>query len=230
MQGKGMKVARQSYEWFSSMEGKGLIERLDSLGLLKPDVASLVMILAAAVIQSVLFFAKISVTPYPVWLMFLILCFVMMMKSGRQLVEFVLFVAFCLGLTAFTYSYVATDAYAYHFPMQVLLREGWNPIWCSTIDQFDEIAGGFEFRKIHTLFLPLFNALCGALVSRSTGLLLGDAFLNYVLIFVLFRVSYRFSQTVWRCQRIPALCFGFVVVCCEVYWELGEKVFKKSVF
>ena len=97
----------------------------------------------------------------------------------------------------------------YHFPMQDLLRRGWNPVRVATIEDFHQLLGGLTASETHTLFLPRLNALCGALVGLSTGLFVADAFLNCVLVLVLLATAYDFAQRVWRQGRAMSMLFAF---------------------
>ncbi len=106
-----------------------------------------------------------------------------------------------LLLTMFTFSYTGPDTGVYHYPMQRLLIDGWNPVFESSIERFSALPSEGTYSLYHTLFLPKVSALCGALVAKTFGLFAGDALLGYVLVFVLWRVSARFAREQWECSR-----------------------------
>lgn len=112
--------------------------------------------------------------------------------------------------TALTFSYVGTDALAYHFPTQDLLINGWNPVFDSSLERFDKVVGGLGLSRYHTLFLPKVNALCGALVALALNIYSGDAFLNYVLLICLFSITYRFAIVYWNLRSSYALMFAVI--------------------
>lgn len=127
--------------------------------------------------------------------------------SWRRAAAFVGTVALLLAATALTFSYTGTDAINYHFPMQRLLAEGWNPIFDSSVERFRALAGE-GCALWHTLFLPKTTALCGALMARLTGLFAADAFLGYALMVALWRVGARFARTQWACGAVAGHVFA----------------------
>ena len=191
----------------------GIVARagISRVGLLQPEVSVLVALLGGLLVQSLLFLVRIPCTPYPMWVSFGAVGLLLAVCDRRGFLRFVVLTAVVLGLTAFTYSYTGPDAVGYHFPQQILLREGWNPIYCSTIGQFDAIVGEFEFSRIHALFLPNLNALCGALMGLSTGLMVADSFLNYCIFLVLLRVAYRFAGFVWQSGSWASALFALCI-------------------
>ena len=102
---------------------------------------------------------------------------------------------------------------SYHFPMQDLLRRGWNPVYVATVEDFRELnlIGGSTMGMVHTLFLPRLNALCGALIGASTGLFVADAFLNYAMVLVLLFTAYDFSRRFWGVGKALSALFSFSV-------------------
>lgn len=131
--------------------------------------------------------------------------------SWRRLVTFAGTVALLIAATALTFSYVGTDAIGYHFPMQRLLAEGWNPVFDSSVERFRAFAGE-GCALWHTLFLPKTTALCGALMARLTGLFAADAFLGYVLMVTLWRVGARFARAQWACGAVAGHVFAAALV------------------
>ena len=92
--------------------------------------------------------------------------------------------------------------------MQLLLKEGWNPVFDSTIEKLGNVTDTSTFWDMHTLFLPKTVALCGALVSLASGLWIADTFLGYLLFFVLFRTSYVFAKRTWDCNFFCSILFA----------------------
>ncbi len=133
------------------------------------------------------------------------------LHSWQNATKFVLLAGIILMATALTFSYVGTDAITYHYPMQRLLMEGWNPVFQSSIERFRGLPVDGTLSLYHTLFLPKVSALCGALISCMTGLFSGDAFLGYVLIFALWRVSSRFAVIEWNCSRWASHAFAMMI-------------------
>lgn len=132
--------------------------------------------------------------------------------SWRRFVSLAGLSALILVATAFTFSYTGTDALNYHYPMQRLLLDGWNPVFDSTIERFRALTGD-TVTVWHTLFLPKGPHLCGALVSALTGLYAGDAFLGYALIVALLCAASRFAKSEWRCGAWMAALFAVSVTC-----------------
>lgn len=129
-------------------------------------------------------------------------------KQGLKLICTLVIIAVA---TMFTFSYVGTDALAYHFPMQDLLINGWNPVFDSSLERFDKVVGGLGLSRYHTLFLPKVNALCGALVALALNIYTGDAFLNYALMVSFLAVAYRFAKDQWYLNSFYSA--GFAMVC-----------------
>lgn len=173
------------------------------------DVALLLALLTGVFIQGALFLVGIPCSPWPMWISFAGATAIMALNNAKGLIRFLLLTIVCLILTAFTFSYTGTDVMAYHFPMQDLLRCGWNPTKVSTIEAFRELTGNLSLSEIHTLFLPRLNALCGALVGLSTGLFVADSFLNYALVFVLLATAYDFARRIWVFGRFMSVLFAF---------------------
>lgn len=196
--------AETTFRFLRSLFAKGV-------GRLQPEVAVLAALLGGVLVQSLLFFARIPCTPYPMWASFGAVGLLLVVCDWRVFLRFVVLTAVVLGLTAFTFSYTGPDAVDYHFPQQILLREGWNPVYCSTIEQFDEMVGELEFHRIHALFLPNLNALCGAMVGLSTGLMVADSFLNYAVFLVLLRTAHRFAGFVWQTGSWASALFALCI-------------------
>ena len=137
----------------------------------------------------------------------------LLLKDRKRLICFIALSAACLLFTAFTFSYVGTDVMSYHFPMQDLLRHGWNPVYTATIEEFDVLVNGWTLNKIHALFLPRLNALCGALMGASTGLYIADSFLNYAMVFSLLATAFDFSRRFWRLNPTMSVLFALCVTC-----------------
>ena len=173
------------------------------------DVALLLALLLGVFIQGCLFLVGIACSPWPMWISFSAVAIILAISDRRKALAFCALVLACLFLTAFSYSYTGADTMDYHFPMQDLLRRGWNPVRVATIEDFHQLLGGLTVSEIHTLFLPRLNALCGALVGLSSGLFVADAFLNYVLVLVLLATAHDFAHRVWHQGRFMSMLFAF---------------------
>jgi hypothetical protein len=132
----------------------------------------------------------------------------------KCLVKFWGLVFLALLFTAYTFSYYGIDASLYHVPMQILLKEGWNPVFDSTLQKFSTVTDPSTLFVYHTLFLPKSVALCGALVAQATGLWCASSFLGYLLLFVLFRTSFHFAEKIWDCKKGSSLFFAIAISFC----------------
>lgn len=161
------------------------------------------------------FLLGIPVTPWPMALGLAGAALGAWAVSWRRLALFAAAVALLTLATALTFSYVGYDTLAYHFPMQRLLAEGWNPVADATMEDFQALLradGGGALRPWHTLFLPRLAALCGASVGALTGFFVADAFLGYALFLALWRVAARFAREHWRCGAAMAALFAAALV------------------
>lgn len=156
------------------------------------------------------FFGKVC-SPWTLRVLYVVELVVVSMVSWRQGLKLLGSLIALACLTALTFSFTGCDAMAYHFPMQDLLINGWNPVFDSSLEKFDRVVGDLSLSRYHTLFLPKVNALCGALVALSLGVYTGDSFLNYVLMICLFSVAYRFAKQQWNIGGF--MCGVFAVVC-----------------
>ncbi len=162
-------------------------------------------------IQCFLFFFGITCSAFPMWFSFLFFSALSLLIHWKKLLLFWTLVVLALLFTSFTFSYMDYDAEVYHTPMQLLLREGWNPVFDSSLQKFAAIVKTSSLSVYHTLFLPKTAALCGALVARSTGLWIADSFLGYVLLFVLFRTAFVFAKQQWNCNCFSGLFFALAI-------------------
>lgn len=178
----------------------------------RADIALLATIFLAILCQSLLFLFDVACSPYPLWASFAAVTAVLAIYSRKSLLCFWGWAFACAVITAYMFPCVGWDVGYYHFPMQMLLRDGWNPVYCSVIEQFDDSFGMMRFGKVHTLFLPHINALSGALVGHALGLQTGCALLNLVYAIVLARVSYDLAREAWSCSRSSAACFSLCIV------------------
>ena len=165
----------------------------------------------ALVIQYGLFLFGKTCSPFPLWFSFLFFSILALFLHWKCLVKFWSLVFLAIFFTAFTFSYMIFDAEVYHIPMQLLLREGWNPVFDSSIEKFGAVVDCSSLNFYHTLFLPKTVALCGALVARSTGLFIADSFLGYILLFVLIGTAFSFAKQQWNCHWISCLLFALTV-------------------
>lgn len=159
-------------------------------------------------IQCILFLFGITCSPFPMWFSFLVFSALALLIGWKTILKFWGLVFLALFFTTYTFSYLSLDAEYYHFPMQFLLREGWNPVFDSTLEKFAGVVNPFSLKDYHTLFLPKTVALCGALVALSTGLWIADSFLGYALLFVLFRTAFVFAKQQWKCHWTACLLFA----------------------
>ena len=178
----------------------------------RPEVAVLTALLSGVAAQSLLFLGGVGCSPYPIWLSFAGMTIFLGVIRWKSMIAFVAVSAVLLLLTAYTFSYTGIDVVQYHFPMQDLIRRGWNPVKVATIDVFKELIGVHSLFIYHTLFLPRINALCGALVASAAGLYVGDAFLNYTMVLVLLSVSFSFARKQWLACRFMAFLFSLSIV------------------
>jgi len=180
---------------------------------LRIDILMLLTLLSGVLIQSVLFLFDVKCSGIPMWLTFLCTTAILAMTSVRRCIFFLALTFVLLILTTFTFSYTGTDVMNYHFPMQDLIRCGWNPVYVAKAEDFKAVLGGRTLSLVHTLFLPRMTALCGALVGASTGLFVADSFLSYALVASLCASSYVFAKRVMGAERNVAMLFSFAIVC-----------------
>ena len=158
------------------------------------------------------FFFGLPCSPTYLWGSFIFVTFLAGYHSWQRLATFIFCTLCLLFLTAYTFSYTGTDAGAYHVPMQRLLAEGWNPIFTSSIEEFQTyVANMGKLSPYHTLFLPKTTALCGALISLSTRLWCADAFLGYTLILLLFATAQRFAFHHWTNNTFACILFALAL-------------------
>lgn len=168
-------------------------------------------------IQIGLFLFGKTCSPFPMWFSFLVFSALALLIHWKCLLKFWGLVFLGLVLTAYTFSDHGIDSELYHIPMQLLLKEGWNPVFDSTIEKFCAFIDPSSLRIHHTLFLPKTVSLCGALVAQSTGLWIADSFLGYVLLFVLIRTSFVFAERIYKCNKKYCLLFSFAVSFCTQF-------------
>lgn len=162
-------------------------------------------------IQCFLFFFGITCSAFPMWFSFLFFSLFSLLIHWKKLLLFWSLTFLGLFLSAYTFSYDGIDSEIYHIPMQLLLREGWNPIFDSTIEKFSKITNPTALFSYHTLFLPKTVALCGALVAKASGLWIANSFLGYLLLFVTLRTSFVFAKRIWKFGKIICLLFAVAV-------------------
>jgi len=179
---------------------------------LRLDVLMLLTLVAGAFLQSVLFFLDVPCSGWPMWLSFGGMTASLAVRSPRRMGAFLLLTVCLLAMTAYTFSCGTVDVFLYHFPMQDLLRNGWNPVREATFEEFRRIVGPLKLAEAHTLFLPRFCALCGALVASATGLFHADSFLNYVLLVSLSATAFAFAGRIFGFRRALSALFAFSIV------------------
>ena len=135
-----------------------------ALSATRADVWLLLALLAGMFIQGVLFLMGFSCSGWPMWSSFSAVAIMLGFADKKAFTRFGLLAVFCFVLTAYSFSYTVGDSMSYHFPMQDLLRRGWNPVYAATVEDFRglNLIGGHTMGMMHTLFLPRLSALCGA--------------------------------------------------------------------
>ena len=157
------------------------------------------------------FLFGIPVSPWPMAFGFACAVAGAALVSWKRLLAFAAVASLCVGASLLTFSYTGSDAFVYHFPMQRLLVDGWNPVFDSTLEKFQVVLqeqGGGYVGIWHTLFLPRVSSLCGALLASLMRTFAADAFLGYVLIFALWRTAGRFARAQWLCGAFAANLFA----------------------
>ncbi len=172
------------------------------------EVLGLSTVLLPALLASVGFFFGRTVSPAYFYGVVAVLACVAFATNWKRGFAYCGLIAVCAVMTAYTFSYVGTDAQNYHFPMQYLLRHGWNPVFDSTIEKFSALAGDAQMAVYHALFLPKFSSLCGAITASALGLFAGDGFLGYVLIACLFSTALKFTKRYWSGNLLLGLLFA----------------------
>lgn len=156
------------------------------------------------------------------WFSFLFFSLLSLLIHWKKLLMFWGLTFLGLFLSAYTFSYGGFDSEVYHIPMQLLLREGWNPIFDSTIEKFGRVTNLDVLFFYHTLFLPKTVALCGALIAKASGLWIANSFLGYLLFFVMLRTSFVFAKRIWKFGRTGCLLFAVTVSCNTVFSTMLE--------
>ncbi len=172
------------------------------------EVLGLSTALLPPLIASAGFFVGKTVSPSYFYGVVAVLFCVAFATNWRRGVAYCGLIAFCSVMTAYTFSYTGTDSQNYHFPMQYLLRHGWNPVFDSTLEKFTALAGDAQLSVYHTLFLPKFSSLCGAITASALGLFSGDGFLGYVLIVCLFSAAMKFTKRYWAGNALLGILFA----------------------
>lgn len=162
------------------------------------EFLGLATMLLPALMASVGFFFGQTVSPVYFYAAVAILTCAAFLVGWRRGLAYLALLAVCTMLTMYTSSYAGPfDSQTYHFPMQYLLHHGWNPVFDSTIEKFDAVAGDAQFWRYHALFLPKFCSLCDALVASAFHLFSGNGFLSYVLVACLFAIAMKFARRYW---------------------------------
>ena len=186
--------------------------------------------LLPALMAGVGFFFGQTVTPLYFYVSVAILLVCAFVGGWKRGVAYVALLVVCTVLTMFTFSYVGGDTQAYHFPMQHLLRNGWNPVFDSTVEKFYPLLEGSQLWFYHALFLPKFQELCGAIVSSSFHLFAGDAFLGYLLVACLFTTCVRFGRRQWRASTLWCVLFACGMTFSKTMWQMVEGVHAYSCY
>ena len=180
-------------------------------GLFSTRLLLLAMPTLGIIIQCGLFLFGKTCSATPMWISFLVFSILSLCIHWKKMMRFWGLIFLALVFSAFTFSYTDFDAEHYHIPMQLLLKEGWNPVFDSSIQKFSALADSSSLSVYHTLFLPKTVALCGALVAKACGLWIADSFLGYVLLFVLFMTAFDFAKEQWHCKCMSSLLFAAAI-------------------
>ena len=172
------------------------------------EFLGLATMLLPALMASVGFFFGKTVTPAYFYAAVAILTSAAFLVGWRRGLAYLVLLVACTVLTMYTFSYSGTDAQNYHFPMQYLLHHGWNPVFDSTIEKFAPLIGDAQASIYHTLFLPKFSSLCGAIVASAFCLFSGDGFLGYILIICLFSTCLTFARRYWSANVFLCVLFA----------------------
>ena len=105
------------------------------------EFLGLTTMLLPALMAGIGFFFGKTVSPVYFWSAVAILTLVAFLAGWRRGLAYLALLAVCTVLTMYTFSYTYCDAQTYHFPMQYLLRRGWNPVFDSTVEKFEALAG-----------------------------------------------------------------------------------------
>lgn len=173
--------------------------------------AVVLALLAGMVLQGLLFICGIPCSGWPMSLSFLGMAVGLAVCDRMVLARFIALCCLLLALTAFTFSYTVADALSCHFPMQDLMRNGWNPLCASTPEALAPFERGLSLARSHILFMPKATALCGALVSSATGLFAGDAFIQYAFMAALAVEAYEFARRLLGLSVFPSFLFAFAL-------------------
>ena len=217
----GIKTFVQNFKWDLVRKGVGRISQtIAGSGLFSTSLLLLAMPMFGVFIQIGLFLFGKTCSPYPMWISFLVFSILAALNHWKTLAKFWSLVFLALLLASYTFSDRGNDAELYHIPMQILLRDGWNPVFDSTLQKISAIVDPSKIFVYHTLFLPKTVALCGTLVAQATGLWIASSFLGYLLLFVLFRTSFVFAEKNWNCKKGSCLLFAVAVSFCPQFVTL----------
>ena len=180
-------------------------------GLFSVRVLLLALPLLAMSIQTGLFLVGRTCSPFPMWIAFAACSLLALAAHWKRMVRFWGLVLLALLLGAYTFAYCGIDTDICHIPMQLLLREGWNPVFDSTLEKFGTVVDIPLVSVYHTLFMPKTAAFCGALAAQATGLWECSAFLGYLLLFAMSRTAFVFAGRLWGCGRWGGLLFAVSV-------------------
>ena len=181
---------------------------------LKFDLPALLLMLvvASASVATLGFCCKMSIGRWVFWLVFALEAILAWKGSSRTALRFVLTVLACLFLTAYTFSYTGTDALGCWFPMQQMIKEGWNLVGGGSRAGIAAAVGDARIAFNHVFMYSKLVPLMGAIVGKATGIFAADSFLAYVLIVSLWIVAKRMASAYWGCSSVAAHVFAASVV------------------
>lgn len=190
-----------------------LLRRIADFEVRAPECCLLSLVLLSTFLASCGFVVGCSISGLMFWCAVSIVLTPVAIYKWRFASFMLIGVFALLALTAYTFDGAYVDAVQYHLPTQILLMEGWNPVWQSTIEEFRQVVGeGKGMWPYHVLFLPKYGALCGAIIAKATGLWSALPFLNYVMVIALSLTAYRFAKEAWNVGRVGGVVFGGALV------------------
>ena len=187
---------------------RGLIALFSGLDASKAVVLAL---LVGMVLQGLLFICGVSCSGWPMRASFLGVAAGLAVCDRKVLIRFAVLCCMLMLFTAFTFPYSVADAQSCHFPMQDLIRNGWNPLYAATPEALAPFERGLSLARSHILFMPKAAALCGALVASATGLFAGDAFLQYAMLAAMSVEAYAFARRLFGLHVVPSVVFAFAL-------------------
>lgn len=191
---------------------KELRLKLLRTGLADLECLGMGFVVLLAMVAVTGFCLGISVQTVYFWLVASVGMAVAAVASWKRACLFTLFLTFVSLMAAYTFSYTGEDTLGCWFPMQWMIREGWNPIRQSGLDAIDAILSPFHASNHHMLVYSKMMPLVGAVVSKGMGVFVAESFLAYVLIFSLWKTAARFADAYWGAGFVARHVFAAAMV------------------